>query len=227
MDATPQFLHDCFQPLTPEERIEAMYQYFAGEEVLLTSSFGIHSALLLQLVSQVNPDQPVHFINTRFHFEETLAYKDRLTQLLNLRVEALCASSRIHTLTIKNRLWEKHPDSCCRLNKVQPLAQIKPGHKVWISGLMAFQTPHRAHLRIFEASDDNETTWRFYPLIDLNESQYENYRRRYALPLHPLQENGYGSVGCRHCTVRDAGRHGRWKGSEKTECGLHLRHKPI
>ena len=116
-------------------------------------------------------------------------------------------------------LWVENPDECCFVNKIQPLAPLKATHKVWISGLMAFQTPYRAELDVFTVT--NEIV-KFNPLIDMSEMLYLVYTAHYHLPIHPLQVLGYGSVGCTHCTQKGEGRDGRWFGTNKTECGLHL-----
>ena len=83
---------------------------------------------------------------------------------------------------------------------------------------MAYQTPFRAHLRIFEKQGD---IIKFHPLIDITEKEFEGYFEEKQLPKHPLERKGYGSIGCTHCTAIGEGRSGRWKGSDKTECGLH------
>ncbi|MCB0572672.1 MAG: phosphoadenylyl-sulfate reductase [Phaeodactylibacter sp.] len=220
-ELTPAALNELFQPLQPEERIRTLFDYFEESEVLLTSSFGIHSALLLYLMHLVKPQKRAYFINTQFHFPETLAYKEQLADLWGLEIEELEPSCRSQLLVLQRRMWESQPDACCYLNKVWPLEPLKKGHKVWVSGLMGYQAHTRRNLQAFEKPRPGETIWRFYPLIDLTEQQYAGYKREFHLPPHPLEGQGYGSVGCLHCTVKGNGREGRWKGSDKTECGLH------
>ncbi|MFQ5446080.1 MAG: phosphoadenylyl-sulfate reductase [Saprospiraceae bacterium] len=219
---SPKTLSDQFKEMPFEERIRVLYDIFDDEEVLFTSSFGTNSALLLHMVSRVRPTQKVYFINTRFHFAETLAYKAQLTAMLNLCVEEVTPSPHLHELAIHNRLWENHHNTCCYLSKVLPLEPLKARHKVWISGLMAYQTPQRSKLNIFEDADIGDKLWKFSPILDMTEEECLRYKKTHKLPPHPLECRGYGSVGCVHCTAKDAGRNGRWKGTDKTECGLHF-----
>lgn len=216
-----ELLNDKFLSLDIADRIRELYDYFDKEDVLVTTSFGNNSATLLHLVSQVKPDQKVHFINTGFHFPETLKYRDQLMQLLNLNLVELSPSAQIHEMTCHRLLWETHPDSCCYLNKILPLEPLKERHKVWMSGLNSSQTANRQTMQIFEPPFAAEKIIRFNPLIDRTEAQIRQFRQSHQLPSHPLERQGYGSVGCEPCTSCDAGRDGRWKGQSKTECGLH------
>ncbi len=213
-----ELLNDVFTPLAAEDRIRLLYRYFKQDEVLFTSSFGVTSVLMLHLIHRLRPSQPVHFIDTTYHFPETLAYRDELARRWNLTVIDVRPRPEENALTREEQWWAEHPRMCCTINKVAPLEPIKAAHKVWISGLMAYQTPFRSRLQIFEKQGD---IIKFHPLIDFTEEQVGRYRETYDLPKHPLEDKGYGSVGCTHCTVRGAGREGRWQKSGKTECGLH------
>lgn len=216
-------LTDRFKQMGFKERISALYDFFEEEKVLLTTSFGTSSAVLLHLVSGVRPAQKVHFINTLHHFPETLDYKNQLTELLGLDVVEVFPHFRSHELTEKHRLWETHPEVCCHLNKVVPMERLKAACTVWMSGAMAHQSGYRKHLDIFGSEGGQQGAFRFYPLLDLGKEEVRRYLVRHGLPFHPLEERGYGSVGCVHCTQPCAGRDGRWNGKGMTECGLHLR----
>lgn len=211
-------LNEVFAPLTFEERIKELYRYFPESEVLFTSSFGTKSAFLLHWVSKIHPGQKVHFIDTTYHFKETLDYKLKLQQLYNLEIIDVEPSEAENTLTREEEWWKDHPKMCCSINKVVPLEPIVAQHKVWISGLMAYQTKFRSHLRIFEKQGD---ILKFHPLIDIDEGEFLYHKELNNIPAHPLESQGYGSVGCTHCTVKGEGRSGRWEGTEKKECGLH------
>ena len=213
-----QTLNKIFAPLTFEERIQLLYRYFRQEDVLYTSSFGTKSVFLLHLISKIRPSQKVHFIDTGFNFPQTLAYKKELTELLGLQVENINPDPTQHQLSIDEKAWQTAPDLCCTINKVVALDPIKEKHKVWISGLMAYQTNYRSELNVFEEQDG---IIKFHPLIDIDEGEFLYHLSYYGLPKHPLEAFGYGSVGCTHCTVKGKGREGRWKGKTKTECGLH------
>ena len=217
-DLSIELLNDIFTPLNFRERLRLLYKYFDTSDVLMTSSFGTKSVFLLHLISEIQPKQKVHFINTTYHFEETLAYKRQLTQLFDLDVVEILPGKKENKLTKEEAWWKEHPKMCCTINKVAPLEPIKAKHKVWISGLMSYQTDFRSRLRIFEKQGE---IIKFHPIIDIDEGEFLYHLSLNELPAHPLEEHGYGSVGCVHCTAQGEGRSGRWKGTSKTECGLH------
>jgi len=211
-------LNKIFTPLSFKQRIEKLYQYFDVSEVLMTSSFGTKSVFILHLVQQMQPKQSVHFINTTYHFPETLSYKKELTDLLDLEVIEVLPGERENTLTNEESWWIDHPKMCCTINKIAPLEPIIEKHKIWISGLMSYQTEFRSRLRVFEQQGD---IIKFHPLVDIDEGEFLYHLDYYKLPRHPLENSGYGSVGCIHCTIPGKGRSGRWQNTNKTECGLH------
>jgi len=212
-------LNRKYAPLAFDERIRRLYDDFAPDKVLVTSSFAATSAYFLHIVSRVRPDQVIHFIDTGFHFPETLQYRQYLIDLFGLRVADVRAEAWKHEFTEKEKTYQRDPDFCCSINKVEPLELIKPNYHVWVSSLMRWQTEHRAGLDIFEI---RRGIVKFNPMIDVTKEQRDAYIREHALPFHPLVAKGYASIGCSHCTVAGDGRAGRWVGKPKTECGLHL-----
>lgn len=213
-----EHLNQVFSAHAYLERFHLLYAYFSEQEVLMTSSFGTNSALLLWMVHQLKPTQTVHFINTGYHFPETLAYKRFWEKHYQLQVQDLYPQQVAHETTRANSWWKHRPDDCCAVNKIAPLEAIKGNYKVWISGLRKEQTSYREGLQVFEQQG---AILKFHPLIDLSEEQFLAETKRWALPAHPLEAQGYGSIGCTHCTKKGTGRSGRWQGQEKTECGLH------
>ncbi|MEW6469219.1 MAG: phosphoadenylyl-sulfate reductase [Bacteroidota bacterium] len=212
-----QQLNSQYRPLSPEERIQMLYKHFS--RVLLTSSFGTTAVFLLHLFHKIKPDQKIYFLDTTYHFPETLEYKKQLTERYGLVVEDLKGDEWRNKFTREDRTWEKDPDLCCSVNKVEPLEKIKPDFEVWVSGLIGSQNEHRAQLNIFE---ERNGIVKFYPIIDLTEQQVNDYIKAHDLPEHPLKAKGYNSVGCTHCTTQGRSREGRWINKSKTECGLHL-----
>lgn len=212
-------LNTKYHALSVHERIEELYNDFDVNEVMLTSSFATSSAFLLHEFSQVNKEQVIYFIDTKYHFDETLAYKEQLTKLYGLKVESISGNPIDNDFTTKNETWKTLPEFCCDINKVRPLALIKQRFNLWVSGLMEWQSDHRASLDIFEKRNG---ILKFYPLLDVTKEEREKYIREHMLPFHPLISKGYSSVGCKHCTVPGNGRAGRWNNHPKTECGLHL-----
>lgn len=214
-----QALNKKYKPLSYNERIKEIYKDFNSNEIMLTSSFAATSALLLKLVSDVNNKQKIYFIDTSYHFKDTLKYKDELTKRFNLNVSSISGLDEQQKFTTKDKTWEKNPDLCCSINKIQPLNIIKQYFNVWISGLMEWQSDHRSTLDIFELRGD---ILKFYPLLDMTKEERDDLIQEFDLPFHPLVAKGYHSIGCKHCTVPGNDRDGRWNNNPKTECGLHL-----
>ncbi len=212
-------LNAKYQDLKVSEKIEQLYQDFEEADIMLTSSFAATSAFLLRAFSWVNPRQVIFFIDTGYHFQETLEYKKLLTDLYGLNVKSIRAEKSLHEFTSKDKTWSKNPEFCCSINKVEPLDIIKGEYKVWVSGLMRWQSDHRATLDIFE---DRGGMLKFYPLLNVTREEKDEFIREHELPFHPLVAKGYSSIGCSHCTVPGGDRSGRWNNSPKTECGLHL-----
>jgi phosphoadenosine phosphosulfate reductase len=210
-------LNQKYKALSPAARIESLYCDF--NKVLLTSSFGTTSALLLHLFNSLKPEQLVYFIDTTYHFQETLEYKKKLTDLMQLKVIDVKAEEWKNQFTKDDQTWSKNPDFCCSINKVEPINEVKKGQEIWVSGLLGYQNEHRKQLDIFEQKQD---IIKFYPVIDMSKEAVEGYIAQHKLPQHPLLKQGYESVGCTHCTQKGQGRVGRWGDSAKTECGLHL-----
>ncbi|MGF1554694.1 phosphoadenylyl-sulfate reductase [Paucihalobacter sp.] len=212
-------LNHKYRKLTATQRINELYKDFNQDDVMLTSSFAATSAFLLKLVSDVNSSQTVFFIDTGYHFDDTLAYKEQLSTQYGLNVKSISALKEEHDFTTKDQTWLKNPDFCCSINKVKPLDAIKKNYKVWMSGLMKWQSDHRATLDIFE---ERNGILKFYPLLDISKQTRDAFIKEHNLPFHPLVAKGYNSIGCKHCTVPGDDRNGRWNNHPKTECGLHL-----
>jgi phosphoadenosine phosphosulfate reductase len=211
-------LNSTFALLSYRERLEKIYEYYAPEKILFTSSFGTRSVFLLSLISQINPEQEIVFIDTTYHFPETIYFKNELIRKLKLKVKEVTPDPIQNRLTTEENWWVDHPNMCCSVNKVVPLDTVIGSHSVWISGLMAYQTDHRSNMKIFE---DRGDIIKFHPLIDIDEAEYLYQKGLQKLPDHPLTKEGYGSVGCIHCTKKGDNRSGRWVSKGKTECGLH------
>lgn len=212
-------LNQKYRKLDLHQRISELYEDFGAAEVMLTSSFAATSAFLLKLFSDVNRNQLVYFIDTGYHFEETLQYKKDLSTRYGLTVKSLSAIKEEHEFTRKDETWKKDADFCCHINKVKPLDLIKAKYTVWVSGLMEWQSDHRASLDIFENRGE---ILKFYPLLDVSREERDQFLAKHELPFHPLVAKGYSSIGCSHCTVPGEERSGRWNNNPKTECGLHL-----
>jgi phosphoadenosine phosphosulfate reductase len=192
--------------------------------VAVVSSFGTESAVLLHLVAQADRKVPVIFVDTLKMFPETLAYRETLATLLGQTSSSVVTpDAKVLAAKDENGLrWSWDPDGCCEIRKVEPLARAKQGLDAWISGRKAFQSVTRQNLPRFEIEDGR---LKINPLGDWTKDDLEAYFALHDLPRHPLEAQGYLSVGCQPCTsVVKPGedpRAGRWRGWDKTECGIH------
>jgi len=192
--------------------------------VAMVSSFGSESAVLLHMLSEIDPDTPVLFLNTGKLFGETLRYRDRLQDRLGLGDVRSLAPHALQRVARDpdDTLWSRDTDACCSLRKVNPLRHALEGFDAQITGRKRFQTRERAAMA---AVEHFEGRFRFNPLADWSQADLDSYMNRHDLPRHPLVEDGYPSIGCMPCTRRVAPgegyRDGRWAGLDKDECGIH------
>ena len=212
------------EALSPEERLEFAVETW-GEELLFTSSFGAQSAVMLHLWSRIAKGLPVILLDTGFHFPETLAYRDRLVEQLGLTVKTLHPDIPNADFIARYGadIQKKDPDFCCGLNKAAPLAPYKEKAKAWVSGLRRDQSKTRERVAILE--QDGHLV-RVHPIATFTRADVAVYLAKHGLPEHPLVKRRYLSIGCAPCTraVADGEeeRAGRWAGTSKTECGLHV-----
>lgn len=218
--------------LEGEELLTPLIRRVFPGRVALVSSFGAESAVLLHMVSRVDPETPVIFLETGKLFEETLDYQRAVCTRLGLKdVRAIRPDeSDLAKLDPSGSLWRNNPDLCCHLRKVAPLERALAGFPAWINGRKRFHGGERGRLEVLEQAD-----WRtkINPLANWSRGQILEYFERYDLPPHPLAARGYASIGCVPCTAparnNEDSRSGRWAQSEKTECGIHwsVSGKPI
>jgi phosphoadenosine phosphosulfate reductase len=190
----------------------------------VVSSFGTESAVLLHLVATADPTVPVVFVDTLKMFPETLAYRETLLDRLGMTSRAVVTPDlAVLAKRDANELrWSFDPDGCCEIRKVEPLKRAKEGLDSWISGRKAFQSVTRQSLPRFEIEDGR---LKVNPLGDWVKADLEAYFTAHDLPRHPLESQGYLSIGCAPCTsIVQPGedpRAGRWRGWDKVECGIH------
>ncbi|MBB4860204.1 phosphoadenosine phosphosulfate reductase [Novosphingobium chloroacetimidivorans] len=222
-------LNRLFRGTETVEMLETLLREQMAGDVAIVSSFGAESAVLLHLVSRIDPSVPVLFLDTGKHFPETLAYRDELvarlglTNVINLTPDAEDLAKRDDT----GLRWSYDPDGCCEIRKVKPLAKALAGYDATITGRKAFQASTRATLPRFEIdTTDAQGRLKINPLIDWSAEDLAAYIAEHDLPPHPLVAEGYPSIGCSPCTSKVAPgedpRSGRWKGWDKVECGIHV-----
>ena len=196
--------------------------------VAVVSSVGTESAVLLHLVAQADPATPVIFVDTLKMFQETLDYREMLTERFGLvNSSVVQPDPAVIAAKDENGLrWSWDPDGCCEIRKVLPLAAALAGYDATLTGRKAFQSATRANLPRFEIdTSDAQGRLKINPLIDWSAEDLAAYIAEHELPPHPLVAQGYPSIGCSPCTHKVAPgedpRSGRWKGWDKTECGIH------
>lgn len=211
------------------ERISSDLTKFKEQNktLFLSTSLQTHSLPLVHIIHNFDPNIPVYFIDTGYHFPETIKFKNRLKKEYGFNiVEVRSTVSRINQRDASgNLLYASDPDYCCYLNKVKPLEPVLKKHDVWISGVRASQTAHRSSLDKIENGKFN--TLHYHPILEWSSKMIHTYRVQFDLPEHPLEKKGYFSVGCMPCTrkidLRDESndRSSRWFGLNKNECGIH------
>ena len=195
------------------------------DRLALVSSFGSESVVLLHLVAEIDPSVPVLFVDTGRLFDETIAYRREVTERLGLRdVRTIRPpEERLKALDPVKALWMTNPDLCCRIRKIEPLGKAISGFDAWLTGRKRFQTNGRSTLSTFEADGPRI---KINPLADWSAAELIAYAEAHDLPPHPLVAQGYPSIGCVPCTDRvlpgEDSRAGRWRGSDKDECGIHF-----
>ncbi|MBU0719143.1 MAG: phosphoadenylyl-sulfate reductase [Planctomycetes bacterium] len=213
-----------------DEFIAWTLERFAGQRMIMTTSFGMEGCALIDMYAQLGKPMRVVYLDTMFLFPETHALRDRMVE----RYPHLKFENRGTTLTPEQQaakhgdeLWTRDPDCCCQLRKVAPMYDVMAGVDVWITGLRRSQSATRANLRVVDWD------WRYQvlkisPLAAWERPQIWEYIQKNDVPYNELHEKGYPTVGCTHCTKpvpgstpADYSRDGRWSGSGKLECGLH------
>ena len=199
----------------PMEIIEWAVKRFPAQ-VALAASF--QDAALLDMAVRVDPSIEVIFLDTEFHFPETLAYVERLRRRYDLNLVVTHPAVALDEFPCGS-------SQCCEVRKVAPLAKALLGHKAWITGLKRVDTPERAEAPVI-AWDPRRHMAKVNPVAAWDDDDVDEYVASHELPRHPLNYVGYVSIGCAPTTVPvPEGHHpreGRWAGSDKTECGLHL-----
>lgn len=196
-----------------------------GKKLFTTSSFQTHSIVLLHILSQIDKTIPVYCINTGFLFPETIKYRDQIVELLGLNLKNVySATPKSLQKDLKgNFLFTSDPDYCCHINKVEPLEPILGEYDVWINGVRADQSATRKSFKMEENAPHGVV--RFHPMLDWNNMMIQRYLSEHQIPRHPLEEQGYFSIGCEPCTRKFSldldEREVRWYGLNKTECGLN------
>lgn len=197
-----------------------------GDRLGFMTALGYSGVALMHHVLQVKPDIEVHFIDTGFHFPETLAFLERLRNEWNVNfviVRPTMSKEQLHQC-MGPEPWRANADLCCHHMKVEPLLRVIHDKAAWLSAIRRDQSATRAGVDVVEL--DGRGVLKINPLAYWTSEQTWEYIRSHYLPYHPLHDQGYPSIGCLHCTATvkpgDHERTGRWNSMPKLECGLHL-----
>jgi phosphoadenosine phosphosulfate reductase len=228
LEARAAALNARLRDAHPSEILRAAMAEYGGR-IAMVSSFGAESAVLLHLAAQVDPSIPVLFLDTGMLFGQTLDYRKSLVAKLGLTdVRDLRPQYQdLATQDPSANLYKTDTDACCNIRKVLPLDRALADFDAWITGRKRFHGGARLRLAVVETG---EGKIKFNPLANWSREELDAYIVEHDLPPHPLVAFGYPSVGCWPCTnpVEDGEdvRAGRWAGSEKTECGIHVTRAP-
>lgn len=222
--ADAERLNARFQGADTAGMLRALLTGELAGRTAVVSSFGAESAVLLHLIASIDTGVPVVFVNTQKMFGETLAYRDALAERLGfMDLRVFRPDPRLLAEKDKTGLrWSYDPDGCCGLRKVEPLRRALAPFDAWISGRKGFQASSRAQLPHFEI---DEGRLKVNPLAYWAKADLDAYFTEHDLPRHPLEAQGYLSIGCAPCTSKvrpgEDPRAGRWRGWDKVECGIH------
>lgn len=204
-----------FETASATAIIEWAHERF-GDGLVLTASF--QDCVLIDLATSVAPEIEVVFLDTQYHFAETAWYVEDVRRRydLNLRV--------MHPGIEADDLWQRDPDGCCYMRKVEPLERALAGKQAWMTGLRRAEAPTRADAPVM-GWDVSRGVVKVNPIASWTDDDVAAHIRDHGLPVHPLADHGYASIGCWPCTRPvgngQHGRAGRWAGTDKIECGLH------
>jgi phosphoadenosine phosphosulfate reductase len=200
-----------------------------GERLCLTCSWQKQTSVLVHMASELDLDVDVIELDTHLFFKETYETRERIVERYGLKLvrPEIITVAEQHKREGPN-LWERDPDRCCHIRKVEPLIEVLEPYEAWVSGIRRDQSPSRADTRKVERSD-RYSVWKIQPLADWSEKDVWAYITTNDIPYNPLHDAGYRSIGCIPCTrpIRpdEEERAGRWADSDKLECGIHLEEK--
>lgn len=209
------------------QTLQWAYEHY-GDELVYACSFGIEGIVLIDLISKVREDARIVFLDTDVHFQETYDTIARIQQKypkLQIELKKPKLTLEEQAQQFGDKLWEREPNKCCSIRKIEPLHDALADAKAWLSGLRREQSETRAHTE-FINDDHKFQSIKICPLIHWTWKDVWRYVSKHDLPYNILHDKGYPSIGCKTCTkpafTEEDLRAGRWSGSGKTECGLHL-----
>jgi phosphoadenosine phosphosulfate reductase len=227
-------LNDRLEHAHPGEIVRWALEESGLEPIAIASAFQAEGTCVMHMASEIRPDIPILFLETGFEFAETLAFKERLTERLSLNVVDVVGEYTVESQTTAfgPRLYERDPDRCCQINKVEPMLAALRNFEAWITAFRRDSSPTRAAAPIVDRYELERDRWivKINPVATWSRRDAWAYLKEHDLPHNPLYDLGYASIGCAPCTrIRLPGEHereGRWAGLSKWECGIQERETP-
>jgi phosphoadenosine phosphosulfate reductase len=231
-DKDLQAISNEFETASPEAVLRWAIEEFSPD-VALATGFGAEGCVLVAMLSAIRPLKRGHrtrifYLDTDLLFPETYALRDQLEARYGVQFERRATGLSVSDQAARygERLWERDPDLCCRLRKVEPLREMLKGLRAWVTAIRRDQSPTRASAGLVER-DENFGLIKINPLAAWSEHDVWNYIARHDVPYNTLHDQGYPSTGCIPCTtpvqLGETLRAGRWRGTGKSECGIHAR----
>lgn len=224
-------LNRSFEHAHPREVLTWALERSGLERIAIASAFQAEGTCVMHMAAQIRPDVPVLFLETGFHFAETLAFRDQIAERLGVRVVDLVGehTPESQAASFGPRLFERDPDRCCDLNKVQPMLEALRDRDAWVTAFRRDSSPTRATSPIVDRYELEPGRWmvKINPVATWTRRDTWGYLRQHDLPHNPLYDLGYASIGCAPCTRMqfpgEPERAGRWAGLSKWECGIQER----
>ncbi len=207
-----------------EELLRWTDEHFAGEYVVASN---MQDAVLVDLAAKVRPGVDVLFLDTGYHFAETIGTRDAVEAVYDVNVVNVTPEKTVaeQDELLGRDLFAREPNECCRMRKVEPLSKALRGYAAWVTGVRRVEAPTRANAPLI-SFDEAFKLVKINPLAAWSDDDLQEYINANGVLVNPLVDEGYPSIGCAPCTAKPAAgadpRSGRWQGLSKTECGLHL-----
>jgi phosphoadenosine phosphosulfate reductase len=218
-------LAEEFENAPPQNVLRWAIEEF-GKDVALATGFGTEGCVLVDMVAKIDPSARIFYLDTDLLFPQTYELCHELAKRYGVSFERRSSKRSLEQQALKHgdRLWERDPDLCCRLRKVEPLKEMLAGLTAWITAIRRDQSPARANAKVVDR-DAKFGLIKINPLAGWTKRDVWRYVNENNVPYNPLYDQGYSSIGCSPCTtpvqLTEDGRAGRWRGFQKTECGLH------
>jgi phosphoadenosine phosphosulfate reductase len=220
----PREVSERLEPMDAEEVIRWAIESFQPG-LYFACSFQKTTSVVIDIAQSIEPETRFFYLDTDLLFEQTYATRDALAARYGIEFD------RYHNISVEeqarlygDKLWQRQPDACCGIRKVEPMRDALAGIDCWVSGVRRVDSQTRAGAAKF-GWDKRFGLWKLNPLADWSDEQVWNYINEHNVPYNPLHDAGYPSIGCTHCTRppgNGAGpRDGRWANADKTECGLN------